>query len=71
MISKENNYQLLIANTNLQVEEELNYLKVFSNNLVDGIIIMATVVTDEHLSILNNLNKPVVLWGRELKTILV
>ncbi|WP_353892848.1 LacI family DNA-binding transcriptional regulator [Proteinivorax hydrogeniformans] len=67
MISKENNYQLLIANTNLQVEEELNYLKVFSNNLVDGIIIMATVVTDEHLRILNNLNKPVVFVGQRVE----
>lgn len=67
VISKENNYHLLIANTNLQMEEELNYMKIFTSNLVDGIIIMATIISDEHIKIAKSIDKPIVFIGQKVE----
>lgn len=36
-VLSENGYQMLLANTDNNIEEELNYLEVFKENYVDGI----------------------------------
>ncbi|SEO49634.1 transcriptional regulator, LacI family [Amphibacillus marinus] len=65
-IAKERNYQLLISNTNLQIEEEINALEFLSNKLVDGIIISATEVTDQHLAVARQLTVPLVVIGQRM-----
>ena len=45
-----NGYQLLLANTNNSVEEELKYLNLFKDNQVDGIVFIATIFTTRHRS---------------------
>ncbi|MBM7540137.1 LacI family DNA-binding transcriptional regulator [Amphibacillus cookii] len=66
-VAKQHNYQLIIANTNLQIEEEIKYLKFLSNKLVDGIIMMATEVTDEHKKLAQSLAIPIVMVGQHVE----
>lgn len=57
-------YELLMANTENNIEKELNYLKVFSNDRVDGIIFIATLLTARHRKLIQTLNIPIVVVGQ-------
>ena len=50
-----NGYDILIANTNLSIEKELEYLNIFKSNQVDGIIFMATKVMEKHIEVIKKL----------------
>ncbi|PXW93092.1 LacI family transcriptional regulator [Streptohalobacillus salinus] len=65
-VAKTAGYQVLIANTNLDIEEEIKYLKFLSNKSVDGIIMMGTEVTDRHLEVMNKLTIPIVILGQKV-----
>lgn len=65
-ISK-HSYDVLIANTNLSVDKELEYLQIFKNNQVDGIIFMATKLTEKHMSIMDNIEIPIVVVSQYIK----
>lgn len=67
-VAKQHNSQILIANTNLEVEEEINYLKFLSNKFVDGIIMMATEVTNQHKEIADSLSVPIVMLGQKVES---
>lgn len=58
------NYAMLLANTENDIEKELEYLSVFNNDRVDGIIFSATVLTEEHKKLLQKLKVPVVIVGQ-------
>ncbi len=60
-------YQMLLANTDNKIEEELNYLKVFKENYVDGILFIATILTGRHKKLLGECKVPVVILGQRLK----
>ncbi len=62
-----NGYDILIANTNLDIEKELEYLNIFKYNQVDGIIFMATKITDKHIEIMNNLEVPIVIVAQDIE----
>jgi LacI family sucrose operon transcriptional repressor len=66
-VAKAHDYQVLIANTDLDIEEEINYLKFLSNKSVDGIIMMGTEVTDRHLAVMDKLTVPIVILGQKVK----
>ncbi|MCD2501440.1 LacI family DNA-binding transcriptional regulator [Clostridium sp. NSJ-145] len=59
-------YDVLIANTNLSIEKEIEYLNIFKNNNVDGIIFIATKVTDAHIKVMNDVQVPIVVVGQEI-----
>ena len=59
-------YEVLIGNTNLSIEKEKNYLKVFKNQ-VDGIIFMATEITSEHRKLFDQLRIPLVVIAQKVK----
>lgn len=59
-------YDLLIANTNLNVNKEKEYLNILKNQ-VDGIIFLATKVTDEHIKIMDNIDVPIVVISQDVK----
>lgn len=42
-------YQLLLADTRNNTRAELKYLRIFEKNQVDGIIFMGTMLSREHL----------------------
>lgn len=66
-VLSEKGYQLLLANTNNNVEEELKYLNLFKDNQVDGIIFIATIFTARHKRLLKECKVPVVILGQKLE----
>lgn len=62
----ENNYQLLLANTENHEEEELKYLKLFQKNRVDGVILSGTIFTKKHIQLIREYQVPIVILGQRL-----
>lgn len=66
-VLKEAGFWMLLADTENKEKEELEYLKVFAENQVDGIILIATVFTEKHRKALEALQVPVVILGQRLE----
>lgn len=62
-------YQILLANTNLDKEKEMEYLNLLKVRQVDGIILVATNTEAPLIKRIKELNIPVVAIGQELKGI--
>lgn len=59
-------YQVLLANTDNDENAELEYLRIFSaRNRVDGIILIGTILTEEHYAAIDSLDVPVVVLGQQ------
>lgn len=58
------NYRLLLNYTNLDIEKEIDALETFNRSKVDGIIFMATEITDRHLEVINKIDVPVIIVGQ-------
>lgn len=63
-IMDENNYTILLMNTDLNQEKELRMLESFLTTQVDGLIYNASVVTEKHRNILRQMKVPVVILGQ-------
>lgn len=57
-------YQMLLANTANDEKKEVEFLELFQNQPVDGIILVATVITSAHKKFFKNATVPVVLLGQ-------
>lgn len=66
---KEQGYNSLILNTNLDKEREVEYLVSLQRLKVDGIILLATEITKEHENTFKNLNVPILIVGQECRMI--
>lgn len=60
-------YQILLANTANNERKELDYIRTFRNNQVDGLILIATVFTAQHRELLKEMGIPVVILGQNVK----
>ncbi|MDO4273695.1 MAG: LacI family DNA-binding transcriptional regulator [Eubacteriales bacterium] len=60
-------YQLILANTNNDIEEELKYLSLFKDNQVDGVVFIATIFTKKHKQMLKEYKVPIVILGQHLE----
>lgn len=60
-------YQLILGNTDNQEKEEINYLNVFANYQVDGILLIGTIFTKGHLNVMKQMNIPIVIMGQNLE----
>lgn len=60
-------YQLLLANTQNNEQEELKYLRVFRKNQVDGIILIGTIFSKKHYRLLAEVEVPVVIVGQQMQ----
>ena len=60
-------YQMLLANTDNLAERELEYLDLFQNHPVDGIVLVATMITDEHRHAIASCRVPMVLIGQNVE----
>lgn len=59
-------YELILANTNNHESEELKYLRLFAaDQSVDGIILIGTILTQEHIRLISSLNLPIVVLGQK------
>lgn len=65
-VLNEKGYQLLLADTQNNPKKELEYLSVFNEKQVDGVIFIATVLGNAHKKALKNMQVPVVLAGQLL-----
>lgn len=61
----EQNYLLMLANTANDPEKEIEYLDLFRQHRVEGVIFIATIFTAEHHRILENMHIPVVILGQQ------
>lgn len=68
-VLEENNYRLLLANTQNRPEKELEYLDVFKNGNVDAVIFIATILTNAHKKAIKNCNVPIVIVGQQMKNV--
>ncbi len=68
-ILEENNYRLLLANTQNRPEKELEYLDVFKNGNVDAVIFIATILTNAHKRAIKNCNVPIVIVGQQMNDV--
>lgn len=59
-------YQLLLANTEDDEQKELDDLKLFRENHVDGVVLTGTIFTKKHLQVLRDYQVPVVILGQHL-----
>lgn len=62
----EEGYQMLLADTQNDPEREKEYLTIFDEKQVDGVIFAATVFTPEHRRIMENMPVPVVVAGQRI-----
>lgn len=65
-VLNESGYQMLLAVTQNNPKKELEYLTTFSEKQVDGVVLVATILTAEHKRILKELTVPVVIVGQRL-----
>lgn len=60
-------YQIILANTNNDIEEELKSLSLFRDNQVDGVVFIATMFTRKHKQMLKEYKVPIVILGQKLE----
>lgn len=61
-------YQILLADTDNNEQLEVEYLHTFSEkNRVDGIILLATIITEEHTEAFSSLGVPLVVLGQHIE----
>ena len=65
-ILSENDYQLILSNTENNEGEELKYLKLFQKNRVDGVILSGTIFTKKHIQLIREYQVPIVILGQRL-----
>nr|WP_297173880.1 LacI family DNA-binding transcriptional regulator [uncultured Agathobaculum sp.] len=68
-VLEQQGYRLLLANTDNNVEKELEYLEVFRSGNVDGVILIATMLSRAHRQALAALGSPAVLIGQRMEGI--
>lgn len=59
-------FQILLADTHNDPAKELEYLDIFDDQRVDGVILIATVFTPKHIARLKKSRAPVVVVGQQL-----
>lgn len=55
------NYNVILCNTDLDAEKEMEYIRVLREKMVDGVIYMSNCLEDKILKMLNDLSIPTVL----------
>ena len=63
-VLNENGYNILLANTRDQLDEELRYLNLFHEKRVDGVLYFATGINLQHVEAISKFHKPVVIVGQ-------
>ena len=65
-ICEEQGYRLLLANTENRMDKELEYLEVFRTGNVDGVLLVATILSPAHRKAVQACSVPVVLLGQQM-----
>lgn len=62
---KEKGYQLLITNSDQNLDREIENIYALAKQKVEGIILMATVITERHRKAIESIPVPVLLLGQQ------
>lgn len=65
-VLNEEKYQFFLADAFGDYKKEIEYLQAFENSQLDGVILLATIVTPKLRQLLNNMKLPVVVIGQEI-----
>ncbi|MBD5084837.1 MAG: LacI family transcriptional regulator [Clostridiales bacterium] len=65
-VLEEKGFQILLADTHNDPNRELEYLDSFDDQRVDGVILIGTVFTARHITMLKKSRVPVVVVGQQL-----
>lgn len=65
-VLEQGGYRMLLADTQNDPQRELEYLQVFGEKQVDGVILAATIFTPRHIKRLRAMTIPLVLVGQRL-----
>lgn len=65
-VLQEKGYQMLLATTDNNPEKELEYIHLFENYPVDGIILIATILTRKHRKHIREAKTPIVIIGQHM-----
>lgn len=57
-------YQMLLSLTEREVDQELDALRSFHRSKVDGVLFMATAITEAHMEVIQSMPMPVILIGQ-------
>ena len=57
-------YQMLLANTENDHSKEFEFLNTFNQHMVDGVILLGTILTTKHKTLFKSLNFPVIVLGQ-------
>jgi len=68
-VSSEQGYNILLCNSYLNHDKEMEYLEILSDKEVDGIVFLTTKETKAHSDFFNEYKKPVVTVDRSFKNI--
>lgn len=60
-------YQMLLASTDNTASKEVEYMRLFENYPVDGIILIGTMMTAEHKKFMKSTKTPIVVVGQYTK----
>ncbi|SFC96737.1 LacI family DNA-binding transcriptional regulator [Ruminococcus albus] len=63
----EEGFELLLVNTSNDYNREISSLELFRQNRVDGVILLAGVITDLHRTLLAKMRVPTIIVGQKLK----
>lgn len=66
---KTKSYKLFISNSNDNMKEEVKLIYSMANQKVDGIILFASNITDEHYKAIKDINIPFVVIGQEMDNV--
>lgn len=66
---RQQHFQTIIVNTDLDVTLEINALYSLAKNKVDGILLFATQITQDHIKAFETVKTPVILVGQSYKDI--
>ncbi|MDQ0253509.1 LacI family sucrose operon transcriptional repressor [Evansella vedderi] len=65
-VFQEHGYQILLTSTNLDVQKEMEYLRLLKSRQVDGVILIATNINSKLKEEINQLNLPFVAIGQDI-----
>lgn len=63
-VLSKNGYQMLLANTENNADKELDYIHIFTQNMVDGLILLGTELSPKHQELLKEIPLPVIILGQ-------
>lgn len=66
-LASKRGYSILLGNTSHSQEKEIEFLNLFKEKQVDGIILVATIITERHKAVIEKLKIPIVIVGQDSK----